>query len=217
MEGRPTVFVIDDDADLRNSLASTIRAQGFRVEAFSDADRFLDSCQPDTPGCLVMVLSLRETNGLALQRKLAEKGCRQPFIIISGHGDVSLAVKAMQQGAVDFLEKPPSRQRLFACIRHSIRQDQRNRERRTRRAAIQARIDTLTPREHEVLRYVAMGRLTKQIARELDISPKTVEVHRSRIMSKMQAESVAQLVRLVIGLEAVTKTMSKTVPSLREM
>ena len=194
MVDSPLVQVIEDDDQLRPALIELLRSAGLRVVGFSSPSAFLESYDPDSPGCLVVDLRLPDTNGLELCRRLANQGYCPPFLIITGYGEVGLAVEALHQGAIDFLEKPCSPQRLIDRVHQALARDTELRRDRVRRASVQARLDRLTPREREVLDRVLCGQMTKQIARELHISLKTVEVHRSKIKRKMQVESVAQLI-----------------------
>ena len=194
---RQTVFLVEDDKAVRDSVTRMLILDGLDVEAFGDPSELLNVYDPSKPGCLLIDLRLPQMNGLELHVELLKLGCQHPFIIITGHGDVPHATAAMRAGAVDFLEKPFDRQCLLDRIHEAIRRDATHRQKRARQESIQARTDLLTPREREVLKLVVDGKLTKQIARELGITTKTVEVHRSRVTTKMQAESVAQLVRLM--------------------
>jgi two-component system, LuxR family, response regulator FixJ len=197
MEPRACVFLVDDDQQIRDSLAWMLRSVGLEVECYGSPEAALAACTPDRPACLVIDLQLPGMSGLELRKRLLENGCYQPFIVMSGHGDVSLAVRAMRMGAMDFLEKPFSHQRLLEAIQKGVERDADERRRHAERTAIQTRLESLTPREREVLSLVADGTLSKRIAGQLGISPKTVEVHRSNIMKKMKVDSVAQLVNLV--------------------
>jgi FixJ family two-component response regulator len=190
------VFVVDDDDSVRRSLSRLIRSAGWRVETFPTAKSFLEYTPPNRPGCLVLDLQLPGMSGLELQRSLVEAGRDIPIVFITGHGDVPSSVRAMKGGAVDFLQKPFDDQELLDCIARALRRSREQRLKRAERAVLQARFDTLTPREREVLMLVVAGKLNKQIAGDLGNAEKTVKIHRGRVMAKMQAGSVAELVRM---------------------
>jgi FixJ family two-component response regulator len=190
------VFVVDDDDSVRRSLSRLIRSAGWRVETFPTARAFLDYPPPDRPGCLVLDLRLPGVSGLELQQSLVEAGRDIPIVFITGHGDVPSSVRAMKGGAVDFLQKPFDDKELLDCIARALRRSREQRARRAERALVQARFNTLTPREREVLTLVVTGKLNKQIAGDLGIAEKTIKVHRGRVMAKMHAGSVAELVRM---------------------
>ncbi len=197
-----TVFVVDDDQAVRDSLQWLIQSVGLRVETFSDALTFLDQADPSRPGCVVLDVRLPGISGLEVQEQLAERGLDWPIIVITGHGDVPMAVRAMKSGALDFIEKPFSDQVLLDQVQRAIELDTRRRSERAETDGITQRINTLTPREREVLDLVVAGKVTKQIARELNLADKTVEAHRARVMEKMRAESIAHLVRLALTARA---------------
>jgi two-component system, LuxR family, response regulator FixJ len=196
-ESLATVVLVDDDKQIRDALGWVLQSVGLRVESCGSPEQALAVCRSETPGCLVLDLQLPGMSGFELRKRLIANGCFHPFLIMSGHGDVSSAVRAMRMGAIDFLEKPFSHQRLVDCVHRAIQRDREDRLRQAEHQAVHERLDSLTPRESEVLELVADGTLSKRIATKLGISPKTVEVHRSNIMRKMKAESVAQLVHLV--------------------
>jgi len=196
-ESIATVVLVDDDKQIRDALGWVLQSVGLRVESCGSPEQALAVCFPETIGCLVLDLQLPGMNGFELRKRLMAKGCFQPFLIMSGHGDVSSAVRAMRMGAIDFLEKPFSHQRLVDCVHRAVQRDSEDRLRKAEQESVHERLETLTPRESEVLELVAEGTLSKRIASRLGISPKTVEVHRSNIMRKMKTESVAQLVHLI--------------------
>jgi RNA polymerase sigma factor (sigma-70 family) len=198
MPTEATVWVIDDDTDLRSSLAWLVGSLGWRVAAHESPDKFLAAYDPQEPGCLVIDLRLPGMSGLELQRQVRSLGGFHPFIMISGHGDLPVAVEAMKQGAVDFFEKPCSHWRLVDAIQRAIAQDALQRAERAEERDVRQRLDRLTPREREILERILAGQVTKQIAANLGISIKTVEVHRSRIMQKLEVESTSQLVWLML-------------------
>lgn len=201
MTPEPTVFVVDDDRAVRESLRWLIQSVDLAVETFSRAQAFLDSYDPSRPGCLVLDVRMPGLSGLELQAKLAARNITLPVIIITGHADVPMAIRGMKQGAVDFIEKPFSDEVLLDRIRHSIELDSRNRLRREEQAEIASRAACLTPREREIMRMVVSGRANKVIAHKLGVSHKTIEVHRASVMTKMQADSLADLVRMSMILD----------------
>lgn len=190
---QPTVFVVDDDEGVRGALDWSLRTEGFRVQSFSSAEDFLDSARGERPGCLVLDLRMRGMSGLDLQAILAAHGCEIPIIFISGHGDIPTTVKAIKAGALDFVEKPLSREVLIQRIQEAFREDETRRRERTLRNEIRGRYQTLTAREREVMDLVTRGLSNKEMARTLDISPRTIENHRARVMTAMQADSIADL------------------------
>jgi two-component system response regulator FixJ len=194
----PTVFVVDDDEAMRSSLKWLIESTGLRVETFDSADTFLTGYSPDWAGCLLLDVRMPGMSGLELQTYLAREDYRLPVIIITGHGDVAMAVKAMRAGALDFIEKPFHDEDLLRSIRRALEADSQGRAQRAQHADILARLETLTPREHEVMDLVTAGYPNKEIAAVLKVSGKTVEAHRARVMDKMQASSLAELVRMAL-------------------
>lgn len=197
MKADATVYVVDDDEAIRHSLELLIGAVGHRVRAFPDAGAFLDAFEPSLRGCVVADLSMPGMNGLEMQERLNALDCRMPIIFLSGHGDVPAAVRALQRGAVDFLEKPFNPTLLLERIEQALQTDSERSAADERAAEIDARIENLTAREREVMKLVANGKSSKVIALELGISERTVELHRSRMMKKMSARSVADLVRMI--------------------
>src|SRR5712691_1657944 len=192
----PIVFVVDDDASVRGALARLMRSVGLQVETFASVQEFLDDPRPDAPACLVLDVRLPGENGLMLQEALRTAPRRLPIIFLTGHGTVPLCARALKAGAVDFLQKPCNDEDLLVAIHTALDQDRRAREDQRQRAELQQRVATLTPRERDVLALVITGNLNKQIADTLGTSEKTVKVHRARIMQKMQAPSLAALVRI---------------------
>jgi len=193
-----TVFVVDDDKAVRTSLAMLIRSVGIPVEVFATAQDFLRDYDICRPGCLVLDIRMPGMSGLELQRHLKERGVNIPIIVITGHGDVPIAVRAMKDGAMEFLEKPFSKQLLLEHIRTALQQSARSFREAAEQSDIMARIDGLTQREREVMNLVVTGLASKQIAAELGISKKTVDVHRARVMQKMEVDSLPELVELAI-------------------
>jgi len=198
MNTEPTIFVVDDDQAMRNSLKWLIESIGMKVRTYSSADEFLNSFYPGRAGCLLLDVRMPGMSGLDLQAHLEREECRLPVIIITGHGDVEMAVKAMKAGAVDFIEKPFHDEDLLSSIRKALDFDEKRRSLQSQRAQIAARLAELTPREHEVMDMVTEGHANKEIAAALGVSAKTVEAHRARVMDKMRASSLAELVRMAL-------------------
>jgi len=192
----PTVFIVDDETPVRRALSRLLRSAGFAVTAFASPEEFLAQYDPHTPGCLVLDLIMPDFNGLELQRTLDKRGSTLPIIFLTGRGDVPSSVQAMKGGAIDFLTKPVNEKELLPAVRAAIERDRVSRREQTELSEIRARLATLTPREREVLEHVVTGQLNKQIAADLGIAEKTIEVHRGRVMAKMKVQSVAELVRL---------------------
>jgi len=192
----PCVSVVDDDVLVRRALGRLLQSAGFAVQTFGSARDFLAQPIEQAPGCIVVDLSMPGLDGLELQRVLAESDDSRPVVFISGQGSITSSVDAMKAGAVDFLTKPIDETTLLGAVRAAIEKDRAAREVRASRAAIEARLATLTPREHDVLQLVVAGRLNKQIGAELGTAEKTVKVHRARMMRKMQVDSLADLVRI---------------------
>lgn len=200
---RPTIFIVDDDAAVRDALKLLLRSVGQAVETFASAQEFLEAYSEDRPGCLVLDIRMPGMSGLELQQKLNEKHSILPIIFITGHGDVPMAVEAMQAGAVDFIQKPFRDQDLIDRINQALDKDSMNRAALGERNDIRRRLETLTPREREVLDLVVHGKANKVIAGDLKLSQRTVEIHRARVMEKMQASSLAHLVRMVLEVGQV--------------
>jgi RNA polymerase sigma factor (sigma-70 family) len=192
----PTVFIIDDDPSARRGLTRLVRAAGLNAESFASGTDFLASEHHTGPGCIVLDVQMPEMTGPELQEELAKADYSMPIVFLSAHADVPIAAGAMKRGAVDFLTKPVDGKDLLAAIEESLARDAENREQRAETLSIQELIETLTPREHEVMTYVITGMLNKQIAAALEISEETVKIHRARVMNKLEIVSVAELVRL---------------------
>lgn len=195
------VHVIDDDVDVRQSLAFLLSTAGLAVRVHESAVAFLEALPGAQPGCVVTDIRMPEIDGLELQRRLLELKAGFPVIVMTGHGDVPMAVEAMKAGAVDFIEKPFDDETLLSAIRSALDSHSRNREREDRMEAIRKRLDALSSRERDVLSGLAAGKANKVIAYDLGISARTVEVYRANVMTKMQADSLSELVRMVLMAE----------------
>jgi len=194
------VFIVDDDDAVRNSLRLLVKSVGLPASTAKSAQEFLENYDPGHPGCLILDVRMPGMSGMELQQQLNVRGAVIPVIFITGHGDIPMAVEAMQQGAFDFLQKPFRDQDLIDRIQRALEKDAANREELTQRSRIRERLGTLTPREREVLGLVTSGKPNKVIAADLGLSQRTVEIHRSRVMEKMGAASLAQLVRMALDL-----------------
>jgi FixJ family two-component response regulator len=201
-EQEPVVFVIDDDRMIRDGLQSLIRSVGLRVETFPSAQEFLSMKRPDVPACLILDVRMPGLSGLDLQLKLRDGGIPIPIIFITGHGDIPMSVRAMKEGAHEFLTKPVRGQDLLDAVQKAIVSDRALRQERQEIGEIRGRFESLTPREIEVLNLVVAGLLNKQIADQLGMSELTVKTHRAHVMEKTQADSLAQLVRMAERLKA---------------
>ena len=201
-ETQSVVFVVDDDAAVRDALASLLKSVGLRAEMFASAAQFLEAKRPNVPSCLVLDVRLPGLGGLDFQAELARNGIQVPIIFITGHGDIPMSVRAMKAGAVEFLTKPVRDQDLLDAIQLALERDRVRRGRERTVTELRANLETLTPREHEVMAYVTAGLMNKQIAGEMGVSEITVKVHRGNVMRKMGARSLADLVRMadVLGI-----------------
>ncbi len=202
-ERPPTVFVVDDDEAVRSSLRLLLKSVGLPAVAHGSAQEFLGACDVDHPGCLVLDVRMPGMSGLELQQQLNLKGAMIPVIFVTGHGDIPMAVEAMQHGAFDFLQKPFRDQELLDRVQRALARDAENRARLKQTDTIRGRLESLTPREREVLDLVTRGKANKVMASDLGVSQRTVEIHRARVMEKMEAGSLAELVRMMIEIGTV--------------
>ncbi len=200
-DAKPVIHIIDDDDAMRDSMTWLLEGEGYAVAAYASAPAFLAARRDDMRGCLVLDVRMPDMSGLELQERLDALGSTLPIVFITGHGDVPMAVAALHRGACDFVQKPFNDADILSRIQRALELDAVLSARRTRDAALSHRLEQLTPREAEVLRLVVAGRLNKQIADELDISMKTVEAHRARVMEKMGVRTLAELVKAVVALD----------------
>lgn len=207
MSPEQVVFVVDDDAAVRDSLRWLMDSVGLRVVPFDSGEAFLDAVTPDREGCVLLDLRMPGLSGLEVHAQLRERGVELPVIVVSGHGDVPMAVRALKSGVVDFIEKPFKDQELLDCVQQALRRDAKQRLQRMRRDELMTRYLALTPRELDVLRLVVDGQANKVIGTTLGISQKTVETHRARVMEKMAAGSVSELVRMTLVIESQGKPL----------
>lgn len=200
MTNEPTVFIVDDDDAVRRFLTGLIRSIDLKVEAYASAKDFLDAYEPGRPGCLLLDVRMPGMSGLELQRELSERSIALQVVILTGHGNVPVAVQAMKAGAVDFIEKPFNNELLLDRIQMAVAQSLRSDSEREKHDEALRRLDTLTPRERQVFDLVVNGETNKSIAHRLTISEKTVEIHRANVMRKMRARSLASLVHMAVSL-----------------
>lgn len=203
---KPTVFIVDDEEAVRDSIRLLFRSVGLRSTGFADAHAFLRDYRPGQPGCLVLDVRMPRMSGLELQQELNRRGWTLPVIFITGHGDVPMAVEAMRAGALDFLPKPFKDDELIRRVQKALEQDQRERAVLAEREALRRRFEELTPREREVARCVVAGQANKVVALELGLSERTVELHRAHVMQKMGARNLAQLVQMLLVLDSASTT-----------
>jgi two-component system, LuxR family, response regulator FixJ len=201
---QPVVFVVDDDSGVRSSIRILLKSVGINTTAFASAREFLAAYDHSQPGCLVLDIRMPGMSGMELQLELNRLGAVIPVVFITGHGDVPMAVEAMQQGAFDFLQKPFRDQDLIHRIQEALERDAAHRDALRQRDVIRTRLESLTPREREVLELLASGKQNKVMAAELGLSQRTVEIHRANVMDKMQARSVAQLVRMLLDVRTAS-------------
>ena len=205
-EDQAIVFIVDDDPSVRNGLDALLRSVALKVQTFSSAEEFLRSTRPDAPGCIVLDIRLPGPSGLDLQRELLKTGDYPPIIFISGHADVPVSVRAMKDGAIEFLTKPFRDHDLLEAIQLGIARDRMRRENARAMAELRARFETLTPREREVMALIATGRSNKQVGGKLDVAEITVKVHRAQVMRKMEAHSLVDLARMADRLGITPQT-----------
>jgi two-component system, LuxR family, response regulator FixJ len=198
----PQVYLVDDDPDVRSAVTLLLKTEDFRVSAFADAGGLLDELDGTTPGCAVLDVRLPDMDGLSLQRELRKRDIRMPVVFITGHGDIPMAVRAVNEGALAFLEKPFSDDSLIEAVRHALAIDAERRAGAAERAEVEERLAGLTPRERQVLEALLEGKPNKLIARDLDVSVRTVEIHRGNLMQKMGAKSASHLARLALACAA---------------
>ena len=197
----PSVYIVDDDEAVRGSLRFLIRSVGLPAQVYTSAQEFLAAYDRRDPGCLLLDVRMPGMSGLDLQQELNRRGATIPVVFITGHGDVPMAVEAMQQGAFDFLQKPFRDQALLDRVQRALARDAESRARLAARAEIRTRLATLTPREKEVMELITRGKANKVVGAELGVSQRTVEIHRAHVMEKMHASSLAELVRMVLDSE----------------
>ena len=206
MKKNPVVMVVDDDSGVRNAMRILLKSVGIEATLYASAQEFLAAYQPAQPGCLVLDIRMPGMSGLELQQQLNLRGAVIPVIFMTGHGDIPMAVEAMQHGAFDFLQKPFRDQDLLDRIQRAIVKDAELRQSLGEHARIRTHLESLTPREREVLDLMTQGKQNKSIAQDLGVSPRTVEIHRARVMEKMNAQSVAELVRMMLDLDHAAST-----------
>jgi two-component system response regulator FixJ len=196
-----TVFIVDDDPALRDALSQLLQTAGLQVETYADGETFLSACRKNPPGCVVLDMAMPGMNGAQVQAALNKCDAQIPVLFLSAHGDIPMAVRALQSGAMDFLEKPVAGAVLLARVRQALEFDAQSRQAQVRRQDIRRRYARLTAREREIMALVVSGRSNKEIARQLGVSPRTIESHRKNVMSKMGADSLVELVRIAADCE----------------
>ena len=201
-EKSTTIFVVDDDEAIRDSLAVLLKTVDLNATTFSSGDEFLEAYDPGWEGCILLDIRMPGTSGMEVQKRLAESGCSIPVIFITGHGDIPMAVEAMHGGAFDFIQKPFRDQDLLDRIDQALTTSNEQEQQAARKKTVQNQLQTLTPREQEVMQLVVHGSANKVIAMDLGVSQRTVEIHRARVMEKMQARSLAELVRMALLIES---------------
>lgn len=199
MTNEPTIFIVDDDEAVRDSLKALLESAGLKVQAYGSGQEFLNANDPSRSGCLLLDIRMPDMSGLEVQEELVAKQDNLPIIMITGHGDIPIAVKAMKAGAFDFIEKPFKDEVILDSLRRALGLDEQFRRKESSAIDVGARVALLTPRERDVLEQLVIGRQNKVIAFDLGISPRTVEVHRARVMEKMKARSLSHLVRMALA------------------
>jgi len=197
----PTVYAVDDEPVTRDLLRALLESEGYQVRTCASAEEFFGTCDPHRTSCILLDICLPDMSGLEVQAQLADRGISTPVIMMTDHGDVPMAVKAIKAGAVDIIEKPYQSEKIVSSVRQAIEVGQESWQDQIELTELEERYERLTPREREVMQFVVVGRLNKQIAAQLGLSRKTIEIHRTHIMHKMQAESLAQLVRIAMILD----------------
>jgi len=205
-ETRPVIFVIDDDASVREAVGNLLESVGLHSESFGSTEEFMFEKRPDAPSCLLLDVRLPGLNGLDFQDKLEKSGIRLPIVFITAHGDVPMTSRAMKAGAVDFLTKPFQKQELLTAIHQALDRDRKARKEESAFSSVRSRFEKLTPRERDVMELVVKGLMNKEIASQLGVTEITVKVHRGRVMEKMEANSLADLVRMAERLKAKART-----------
>jgi FixJ family two-component response regulator len=195
-EARPTIFIVDDDASVRDAISNLLESVGLRAKVFGSTEEFWRAPRPNAPSCLVLDVRLPGASGLEFQEQLSKSGVSIPVIFITAHGDVPMTSRAMKAGAIEFLMKPFQKEELLAAVRHGLEKDRIQREEQAEVAVLQSRVEQLTAREREVMDLVVTGLINKQVGAQLGLSEVTVKIHRSRVMQKMEAASLAELVRM---------------------
>ncbi len=201
-EKSTTIFIVDDDEAIRDSLAVLLKTVDLNATTFSSGDEFLEAYDPGWEGCILLDIRMPGTSGMEVQKRLAESGCSIPVIFITGHGDIPMAVEAMHGGAFDFIQKPFRDQDLLDRIDQALTTSNEQEQQAARKKTVQNQLQTLTPREQEVMQLVVHGSANKVIAMDLGVSQRTVEIHRARVMEKMRARSLAELVRMALLIES---------------
>ena len=198
MNNSQTVYIVDDDSDVADSMSMLLESTGLRTQQYHSAEEFLQNGVTQLVGCLILDVRMPDMNGLELQQEIKLRNANLPVVFVTGHGDVPMAVQAMKNGALEFLQKPFREQEFIDCVNRALKANNDALNGHNRLRSIQARIDSLTKREQEIMRLIAAGNITKVVAAKLSISPRTVEIHRARAMEKMQAKTLAQLVQMVV-------------------